>query len=564
MTRGKPKFYQVEPFDSIREMLEKAVREAGWKTAFRYKSGDKVVRVTYREFVEQTEELGAALDAAGFGSSTIACIGENSYPWVLTYLTVLQSDGVFVPIDKELPFADICHILNESESSVVFYSKKFEELFVENVDKIPGVRMFVRFDPAETPTSGSPSTDPEALLPDARFRSFRRLLQSGQPCLQMPCSARSRDEHALKMLVYTSGTTGSSKGVMLSEHNLVSSVYYGMQVSTVYDTCLSVLPYHHTYEAVSGILVSLHKHAAICINDSLKNVLKNMQLFRPSYIYLVPAFAESFYTGIMRNVKAGGKEEAFGKLIRISGALRRIGIDLRKVFFKKIHASFGGRLRKIVCGGAPIRPEIGKFFDDIGISLINGYGITECSPLVCANNDYFNDYHTAGLKLPCIEWRIDSPNEEGIGEICVKGDIVMLGYFKQPEQTAEVLKDGWFFTGDYGYINRHEQLVITGRKKNIIVLSNGKNIYPEEIEGYIQGLDYVSEVVVRGVQNSYGEEVALLAEVFLNTDKNKKDVLKDIHSACRELPAYKHISDVIIRSEEFVKTTSRKIRRTAK
>ena len=269
----------------------------------------------------------------------------------------------------------------------------------------------------------------------------------------------------MKLLVYTSGTTGMSKGVMLSEHNIVSSIYYGMQVSTVYDTCLSVLPYHHTYESVSGILVSLHHHSTICINDSLKAVVKNLQLYKPSYIYLVPAFVEVFHANIMKTVKAGGKKKAFAFLMKLSNALRKIGIDLRRTFFKQIHTTFGGRLIKIVCGGAPIRPEIGEFFDNIGINLINGYGITECCPLVCANNDYFNDYHTAGLKLPCIEWRIDEPNEEGIGEICVKGDIVMLGYYKQPEMTAEVLKDGWFYTGDYGFINKYEQLVITGRKE---------------------------------------------------------------------------------------------------
>jgi long-chain acyl-CoA synthetase len=219
--------------------------------------------------------------------------------------------------------------------------------------------------------------------------------------------------------------------------------------------------------------VSLHKHTTICINDSLNAVLKNLQLYKPAYIYLVPAFVEVFYKKILKNVKESGKEKVFGKLISVSNGLRKLGIDLRKKLFKSVHQAFGGNLKKIVCGGAPIRPEIGKFFDDIGISLINGYGITECSPLVCANHDMFNDYHTAGIKLPCVDWMIDSPNEEGIGEICVKGDIVMLGYYKQPQKTAEVLKDGWFYTGDYGYINDKEQLVITGRKKNIIVLNNG-------------------------------------------------------------------------------------------
>ncbi len=539
-------YYEVTKFNSIKEMLDIAVKEAGGKIAFKYKENGEIVEVTYSDFVQQVTWLGSALTEIGFSDKHIACIGSNSYKWVLTYLTALKSAGVYVPVDKELPARDIFHILNESESSVVFYTKMHEELFMSNTDKLPNVKLYIGFD--RTEDSGN-------------FLSFDKFLEHGKCCDGKVYESLKSEPDALKMLVYTSGTTGVAKGVMLSEHNLVSSVYYGLQVSTVYDSCLSVLPYHHTYEAVSGILVSLHHHSTICINDSLNAVLKNLQLYKPSYIYLVPAFAELFYTRIIKNVKESGKENAFNKLISISNGLRKIGIDLRKTFFKSVHEAFGGRLRKIVCGGAPIRPEIGKFFNDIGISLINGYGITECSPLVCANHDMFNDYHTAGVKLQCVDWRVDSPNAEGIGEICIKGDIVMLGYYKQPEKTAEVLKDGWFYTGDYGYINDKEQLVITGRKKNIIVLNNGKNIYPEEIEGYIQGIDYVTEVVVRGLIDEKGAESSLVAEVFLSEEKTSEEVLKDIRKVSHALPVYKQVSKAVIRDTEFDKTTSKKIRR---
>ncbi|WP_010250821.1 AMP-binding protein [Acetivibrio cellulolyticus] len=540
-------YYEVTKFNSIKEMLDIAVKEAGDKIAFKYKeSNGEFVQINYSDFVKQVDSLGAALSEIGFSDKHIACIGSNSYKWVLTYLTVLKSAGVYVPIDKELPSKDILHILNESESSVVFYTKMHEELFMNNVDKLPGVKLYIGFDRSED---------------CGNFLSFDKLIEHGKKCDSTKYQSLRSDPNSLKMLVYTSGTTGIAKGVMLSEHNLVSSIYDGLRVSTVYDTCLSVLPYHHTYEAVSGILVSLHHHSTICINDSLNAVMKNLQIYNPSYIYLVPAFAELFHSRIMKNIRESGKEKAFGKLISLSNFLRKAGIDLRKTLFKSIHKAFGGRLRKIVCGGAPIRPEIGKFFDDIGISLINGYGITECSPLVCANHDMFNDYHTAGIKLPCLDWRIDSPNEEGIGEICVKGDVVMLGYYKQPEKTAEVLKDGWFYTGDYGFINSKDQLVITGRKKNIIVLNNGKNIYPEEIEGYVQGIDYVVEVVVRGIIDEKGDESSLLAEVFLSEEKTAEEVLRDIKKVTHDLPTYKQISKVIIRTEEFDKTTSRKIRR---
>lgn len=540
-------YYNVTKFNSIKEMLDIAVAEAGNKVAFRFKENNgEIVDIKYSDFAQQINWLGSALAEIGFSDKHIACIGSNSYKWILTYLTALKGAGVYVPIDKELPFNDILHILNESESSIVFYAKAHEKQFMDNTDKLPNVKFYIGFDREED--SGN-------------FLSFYKFIEHGKKCDSTKYNSLTSDPNALKMLVYTSGTTGIAKGVMLSEHNLVSSVYYGLQVSTVYDTCLSVLPYHHTYEAVSGILVSLHHHSTICINDSLNAVMKNMQLYKPSYIYLVPAFAELFHSRITKNIKETGKEKVFYKLISFSNILRRLGIDLRKTFFKSIHTAFGGRLRKIVCGGAPIRPEVGKFFDDIGISLINGYGITECSPLVCANHDMFNDYHTAGIKLPCLDWRIDSPNEEGIGEICVKGDVVMLGYYKQPEKTAEVLKDGWFFTGDYGYINNKQQLVITGRKKNIIVLNNGKNIYPEEIEGYIQSIDYVVEVVVRGLLDNKGDENSLIAEVFLSEEKTSEEVLKDIKKLTHELPTYKQVSKVVIRTVEFDKTTSKKIRR---
>jgi len=539
-------YYEVTKFDTIKEMLDMAVNEAGGKIAFKYKENGEIIEQTYSEFVNQVNWLGSALTEFGFGDKHIACIGTNSYKWVVTYLTVLKSAGVFVPVDKDLPPADIFHILNESECSVVFYTKAHEKLFMSSTEKLPHVKLYISFDRTE---------DSE------NFLSFDKFLEHGESCDPTEYLAMKSEPDALKMLVYTSGTTGIAKGVMLSEHNLVSSVYYGLQVSTVFDSCLSVLPYHHTYEAVSGILVSLHHHSTICINDSLKEVLKNLQLYKPSYIYLVPAFVEVFYSRITKTIKDSGKEKIFGIMISVSNALRKVGIDLRKVLFKSVHTAFGGRLRKIVCGGAPIRPEIGKFFDNVGISLINGYGITECSPLVSANHDKYNDYHTVGIKLRCIDWRIDSPNEEGIGEICIKGDVVMLGYYKQPEKTAEVLKDGWFYTGDYGYINDREQLVITGRKKNLIVLDNGKNVYPEELEAYIMNIDYVTEVVVKGLVDEKGGESAIGAEVFLSEEKTPTEVLKDIRKALYGLPSYKQVSKVVIRTEEFDKTTSKKIKR---
>ena len=539
----------VAKISSIREMTEIAVSEAGENIAYKYKVGDEIKEVTFREFYDQTEALGASLCALGLGKAHIACIGENSYKWIVTFVTALRTAGVFVPIDKELPAADKVFLLNDSDAEVVFYSEKYGDFIKENREKLPKVKFFIALDKAED---------------DGDILSFDKLCESGAALDKSEYDALLSDPEEVKMIVYTSGTTGIAKGVMLTEHNLVSSIYYGLSCSQIYDTGLSVLPYNHVYESVCDLLVSLHFHSTICINDTLKNVVKNMKLYRPSHIYLVPAFTDLFYKNIMLNIKKQGKEKKFNAAVKISNAALKLGIDLRPKLFKEILDNFGGRLRRIVCGGAPIRPEIGKFFGDIGIAMTGGYGITECSPLVCVNDPDSNDYHTAGHKLACLEWRIDEPNEDGIGEICIKGDVVMKGYYKQPEKTAEAIRDGWFYTGDYGYLTDDDQLVITGRKKNLIVLNNGKNIYPEEIEGRISTIPYVTEVIVRGLKNDDGDEYSLLAEVYMAEEPHSgAEVLVDVQRTLADLPMYKNVTKIVVRDEPFPKTTSNKIRRNA-
>ena len=549
------KLNEVTPVSSIRELLEIADRETPENVAFMFKSKGELFEISYHEFVETVKHLGRALYARGVKKTHIACVGENSYNWLTAYLTVLCSDSVIVPVDRELPEDDLINVIDHSESELVFCSARFESIFREHRAELPGVKYFICFDAEED---------------DGVFLSYKKLLEYGA---EQPddggFAGPASDIDEMKMLVYTSGTTGRAKGVMLSEGNLVSCVYYGLQVSTIYTRGLSVLPYNHTYAAVPEILVSLHHHSTICINDKLRNVLKNLQFYKPDYIYLVPAFAELFYKKIWQNAAENGKDKALRSMIKVSRKLRKIGIDKRRKFFAAIHNTFGGNLRKIVCGGAPIRSEIGEFFDDIGIDLIGGYGITECSPLVSVNRDQCNDCTTVGLKLPCIDVDIFEPNEEGIGEIRVKGKTVMLGYYKNEEATAEVLRDGWFYTGDYGYFKPNGLLVISGRKKNLIVLSNGKNVYPEELENRIYSIPYVKEVVVSGIKDENGEEVGLSAEVYLDpettgelTDEEKNENLRrDVTGVTADLPMYKRVTELVLRAEEFPKTTANKIKR---
>ncbi len=545
MAKKKKELEPIKPFSSIREMLMMAVNEDGEKIAYKFKNPDGTVReVTYIEFHKTVEALGASLTEMGLGSSHIAIVSENRYDWIVAYLTVLQSAGVFVPIDRQLTTKEKLHLLTDSESEAVFFSKQYLTWFVENKASMPNIKAFICFD-IDKDTDG--------------IISYKRLIAEGAKLDKTAYDSLKSNENELKMLVYTSGTTGIAKGVMLSEHNLVSGVYYGLQVSRIYDTALSILPYHHTYESVCDILVNIHSHATLCINSVMRELVSDMQLYHPTNIYIVPAIAEFIYFLIMKNLKEKGKLKTFKKGVKISKAALRLGIDIRPKLFAELHNLFGGKLRKIVCGGAPIRPEMGEFFNDIGIPMTGGYGITECSPLVSVNDESSNDFNTAGHRLACLQWRIDEPNVEGIGEIAVKGDVVMLGYYKMPDKTAEAIRDGWFFTGDYGYITPDDQICITGRKKNIIVLSNGKNIYPEEIENLIMNIDCISEVVVRGLKNSKGDEHALEAEVYLNEEKNESEVKALISEALAELPNYKKITKVVIRKEPFPKTTSNKI-----
>lgn len=556
----KPEFgyHEVQKFSSIREMLDMAKAQAGDKPAYMFSENKEVRTVTFSEFVDTTEYLGAALCELGVGDVHIANIGENSYKWIVIYLTALKSAGVYVPIDKELPFDNIVNIVNSSDSEVMFYSKKFEKQIKENRNLFPKIKYFIGHQREEN---------------EGEFLSFDLLVKRGRELTDGGYTEyrdMKSDEHALKLLVYTSGTTGTAKGVMLTEHNLVSSIYYGLEVSHIYTRALSVLPYHHTYEAVCGILVAIHYHATLCINDKLSNVLKNLQYYKPDYIFLVPAFAELFYKRIHQTLKEKKLDKLIYAMIKVSNFLLKMGIDVRRKLFKSIIDNFGGNLREIICGGAPVRAEIGEFFDSIGVYLINGYGITECSPLVSVNREEFNDCTTVGRLLRCLELRFDDVDSDGIGEITVRGDVVMKGYYNNPEATREVLsEDGWFRTGDYGMLDEKGFLVITGRKKNIIVLSNGKNIFPEEIEGYIQAIPYVKEVVVYSHKDETGQEAGLTAEVFPDFElpevkecANLEEMLKkDISERTKELPVYKRIGKIKIRKEEFVKNTSNKIKR---
>lgn len=540
--------------DSIAHMIDLCVKDAGDKTAFMYKTGrnDNVHSVTYKEFADDILALEKGMAKAGIKKTHISILSENSYKWINVFISVLKSDSVFVPIDKELPFEDVLYVASHSDCRVLFFSAKYKKYLPEIMEKLPAIEYYIGLDEEEH---------------DGKILSYKKLIELGRHNPDTELNYE-KDIKAMKMIVYTSGTTGLAKGVMLSEHNLISMIYNGLRVATVYSRCLSVLPYHHTYEAVAGILVSMHNHSCICINENMKAVVKNLSLYKPDYMFVVPAILELFHKRIWANAKEGKKDKLLKIMIPFSNFLLSLGIDVRKKLFSSIHNALGGNFKSIMTGGAPVNPDLGDFFYSIGIPVVNGYGITECSPLISGNREKFNDWRTGGMVVPCLDIRFDDIQESGDGEIVVKGDTVMLGYYKDEEKTNEVLKDGWFSTGDYGRMSDIGQLIITGRKKNLIVLTNGKNIFPEEIENYVLKVPYIAEAIVKSAKDKNGE-TALIAEVFLNADEVKmldcddieKKLRNDITSVCEPLPKYKKISQIEIRDTEFEKTSTRKIKR---
>ncbi len=549
--------YNVRDCKSIRQLVDEGAAMFGDKPAFRYRTGKTITDVTYKELRHQMDSFGTALCVLGIENKHIAIIGNNRYEWALSYLTVLNSNAVVVPVDKDLSVEETKYILEFSDCSAVIYAKCVEEKISSIIEDLPNITHYICMD--------------EPAVNDDMHYSMSELLSRGAKLLDggdKRYLGLSHDPDELKELLFTSGTTGKSKGVMLSESALCFNIVGGQKLMWISDTCISVLPHHHAYESTCGILTMLHKGMTIGINESIRTLLPNFKTYKPTEVLLVPLYLEKFYRTIWDKIEEKGKTETIKKLIKLSRGLMKMGIDMRGVFFKSITDTFGGRCKSIICGGAPLKPYIAEFFTDIGITLINGYGISECGPLVTVNRPEFHDYESVGLALPGLKLKIDNPNEAGEGEVCVKGPNVMLGYYKNPEATAQVITDGWFHTGDIGRIGHDGFLFITGRIKNMIVLANGKNVYPEEIEDKLCSMsEYIEEIVISAVKK--GETTVLGAEIFPNRtraeQKGISDVEKEIHAAItrynEEEPPYKTIKNVTFRDTEFEKTTTKKIKR---
>lgn len=537
--------------------------------------------MTYREMADTIVRQAAAFEALGWKGRHIAVIGETSPYWVATYAAAVASGNVAVPLDRELDVEQLEGFLSFAEVDAIVYSSAFNEKFRHAIEAHPTVTLFVPLEPGDEVYDLDPAS-PRCVLP------YAKLLELGSTSLGAPLDQplpdsitpdllpEPEDLERMAVMLFTSGTTGTSKCVMLSEKNVISALNSACETVEFFpeDTIVSTLPIHHTYE-LCCMLAAMNYGMRIAINDSLKRVMRNFTYFRPTGLVLVPLFVNTMYKKIWDEAHKKKKDKMLRTALSASGKLRHVGIDLRGVLFSDISGAFGGRLRKIVCGGAPLNPEIAEQMEQFGITITEGYGITECSPLIAVNPYYAPKRGSVGPSVPSCEVKIDVErvNDAGFdeGEILVRGDNVMLGYYKRPEETAEVFTpDGFFRTGDEGYMDEDGYIFITGRKKSVIVLENGKNVFPEEIEEYLSRLECVGESVVVGRQKEGSDAVILTAVIYpdparfpegSDMDAVAATVREQVNALNRTLVSYKQIRAVEIRRTEFEKTTSRKIKR---
>ena len=553
--------YETTVFRDFRVMVEQSAENFPDRPAISYKKNprDKETQsVTYLQAKNDIRDLGTEEISLGLRDKKVAIVGGASCGWVYTYFSLMAIGAVTVPLDKEMPAPDLAATIERASCYAIFYGAEIAgklDYLKENTKAELYVCM-----------NGDPLKEGDlalASLIEAGGKKFADGDNSYYDC--------EIDPDRLATIVFTSGTTGKGKGVMLSQTNIVTDMTQGMYLFDITPKTLNVLPPHHTFGSTVNYVGHYAQGSEIYITSGIKYLLNELKEQQPTHLVLVPLFVETLYRRIWATAEKNGIDKKLKTGMKLSAALRKIGIDKRRSIFAQVHETFGGKLQMIICGGAALNQDIIDFFDAIGITVLNGYGITECAPLVSCNRNEWQKNGSVGLPIIGEEVRIFEPDANGEGEICVKGPNVMMGYYEEPEATAAVIdEDGFFHTGDYGKLDEDGWLFITGRKKNLIIFSNGKNVYPEEIETEISRIRGVLEVVVyAGESKQNPEREVIVAEIFPDYEQLKNDGVTDIKEyfdehvkiANTHMAPYKKVGLVKIRKEEFIKNTSRKITR---
>lgn len=535
--------YKTINAEVVRDIIEYGANHHGAKPAFQIPvPGKDDIFKSYTEFADEIEGLGTFLLSKGLKNERIAILGENSYEWLLAYFATLDGGNTAVPLDKDLPAQDLLYNVQNSGCKAIIYSKVYADIAEKLKELDSGIELyFSKADMADMIAEG------------------RRLVEEGDRSFK---NADVKPDD-LAAIVYTSGTTGKSKGVMLTQRNIASNAISACRNAQGEGCGVLALPLHHTFGMVANVLVPFIFEARIYMTTSLRNIQSDMVKIGATAAFCVPLMAELIYKKVWATAKEKGKEEILRKGIKISNTLMKFGIDIRRKLFAEVHEALGGNLELFICGGAPLSEKMAYELTSMGINVLNGYGITECSPIVSVNRNFANRIGSVGQILDCNEVKINNPDENGVGEIYVRGSNVMVGYYNNEEATKEAFdEEGWFKTGDLGYVDKDGFLFVTGRIKNLIILSNGKNVSAEELEEkLLDEIGYIGEVIV------YDENDKITAEVFLDeaAEPEAKDkIKKDIKAINVKLPSYKKIAKTKIRDEAFPKTTSMKIKRNYK
>ena len=558
MKKDLPLREKIE-FPNIKEMIRECAKMYGDRIAYSYRikpHDEKAVTKTYIELKDDVTALATELIARGYQGKHVCLIGKLSYSWVLVYYATMSIGSVLIPLDRDWQAADLADTVKKADTDLLIVDADIKDKGTEICETI-GLSTLLFIGGEENTT-------------DSLIEAGRAKVLAGDDSV----TAAPIDPMAMALLVFTSGTTGKGKGVMLSQKNILSDMAEVVPFIDFSVKCMAVLPPHHTYGSSVSILGQNSIGCNIYISSGIRYVSKELALEKPGHICAVPLYLETFYRKLTAGIKDSGKEGLVRFMMKLSNGLRKIGIDLRKPLFKSVLKNFGGELNMLISGGAPINQEIIDTFDALGINVLNGYGITECAPIIAVNHNYFKVAGSVGPILPIDEVKIVDPNEDGEGEIYVRGSNVMLGYYKDEETTREAFdEEGFFKTGDYGKVERIKNadvLFITGRKKNLIILSNGKNVYPEEIENELMSTPGLLEIIVYEGKSRRGDMYnAIVAEIYPDYDFMKKNGVEDVQKYFQEYVdkynktavPYKKIAVLKVREEEFPKNALRKILR---